>query len=107
MNIKTNNTDKNEIAITALYEVMDPEIDLNIVDLGLVYETDFKEENNEIVVIMTLTTRFCPMGESIVEAATQAMQQVFPENKIQISLSFQPPWDQSMISDKGNLFLSS
>ena len=107
MNIKTNNTDKNEIAITALYEVMDPEIDLNIVDLGLVYETDFKEENNEIVVIMTLTTRFCPMGESIVEAATQAMQQVFPENKIQISLSFQPPWDPSMISDKGNLFLSS
>ena len=56
---------------------------------------------------MTLTTRFCTMGESIVEAATQAMQQVFPENKIQISLSFQPPWDQSMISDKGNLFLSS
>jgi metal-sulfur cluster biosynthetic enzyme len=107
MNIKTNNSEKNQLAITALYEVMDPEIDLNIVDLGLVYETDFKEENNDIIVIMTLTTRFCPMGESIVEAATQAMQQVFPENNIQIMLTFQPAWDQSMISEEGNLFLSS
>lgn len=107
MNIKTNNVEKNEMAITALFEVMDPEIDLNIVDLGLVYETDFKEESNDIIVIMTLTTRFCPMGESIVESATQAMQQVFPENKIQIMLTFQPPWDQSMISEAGNLFLSS
>lgn len=107
MNIKTNNVEKNELAIAALYEVMDPEIDLNIVDLGLVYETDFKEDSDDIIVIMTLTTRFCPMGESIVEAATQAMQQQFAENKIQIMLTFQPPWDQSMISEAGNLFLSS
>ncbi|RXJ44330.1 metal-sulfur cluster assembly factor [Gelidibacter gilvus] len=107
MNIKTNNPDKNEIAIAALYHVMDPEIDLNIVDLGLVYETDFKEDSDDIIVIMTLTTRFCPMGESIVEAATQAVQQPFPDNNIQIMLTFQPPWDQSMISEAGNLFLSS
>lgn len=107
MNIKTNNYEKNEMAISALYEVIDPEIDLNIVDLGLVYETDFKEDSNDIIVIMTLTTRFCPMGESIVEAATQAMKSVFPDNNIQIKLTFQPPWDQSMISEEGNLFLSS
>ncbi len=107
MNIKTNNTEKNKLAITALYEVIDPEIGLNIVDLGLVYETDFKEDSNEIIVIMTLTTRFCPMGESIVESATQAVQQVFPENDIKIMLTFEPAWDQSMISEDGNLFLSS
>ncbi len=107
MNIKTNNTEKSEMAITALYEVMDPEIDLNIIDLGLVYEIDFKEDNNEIIVTMTLTTRFCPMGESIVETSKQAVQQVFPDHKIQILLTFQPPWDQSMISEAGNLFLSS
>ncbi|MBJ7881963.1 metal-sulfur cluster assembly factor [Gelidibacter salicanalis] len=107
MNIKTNNPEKNELAITALYEVMDPEIDLNIVDLGLVYETDFKEESNDVIVIMTLTTRFCPMGESIVESATQAMQQSFPEDKIQVKLSFEPPWDQSMISEAGQSFLNT
>ena len=107
MNIKTNNPDKNEIAIAALFHVMDPEVDLNIVDLGLVYETDFKEDSDDIIVIITLTTRFCPMGESIVESATQAVQQVFPENKIKIKLTFHPPWDQNMISEAGNLFLSS
>ena len=107
MNIKTNNYDKNEIALSALYEVMDPEIDLNIVDLGLVYETEFHDDANTVVVLMTLTTRFCPMGESIVESATKALQNVFPDAEIQINLTFQPPWDQSMISEEGNLFLSS
>ena len=106
MNIKTNNPEKHEQAKTALYDVLDPEINLNIIDLGLVYETDFKEDSDEIIVIMTFTTRFCPMGESIVEAATQAMDQMFPENKINIMITFDPPWDQSMISEAGHLFLS-
>jgi len=106
MNIKTNNIEKNEIAIEALYRVIDPEIDLNIVDLGLVYEINFTEASKDIVVTMTLTTQFCPMGESIVDATTQAMQQAFPEDKIAVNLIFQPPWDQSMISEAGHLFLN-
>ncbi len=107
MNIKTNNADKNEIAIKGLYNVIDPEIGLNIVDLGLVYETDFKLESNDIVVTMTLTTQFCPMGESIVEATTKAMQQSFAEGNIHVNLIFEPPWNQSMISEEGNKFLTS
>lgn len=107
MNIKTNNADKNEIAITGLYHVIDPEIGLNIVDLGLVYEVDFNEETNDIIVTMTLTTQFCPMGETIVESTTQAMQQSFPEGKIKVNLTFEPAWNQSMISEAGHQFLSS
>lgn len=107
MNIKTNNIKKLDVALTGLYFVMDPEINLNIVDLGLVYEIDFKEDSNDIIVLMTLTTRFCPMGESIVEATTQSMQESFPDAKIQVNLTFQPPWDQSMISEEGHLYLSS
>ncbi|HXK00184.1 MAG TPA: metal-sulfur cluster assembly factor [Gelidibacter sp.] len=106
MNIKTNNIAKMDIALTGLYFVMDPEIDLNIVDLGLVYEIDFKEDSNDIDVIMTLTTRFCPMGESIVEATTKSMKESFPNCKTQVKLTFQPPWDQSMISEAGHEFLS-
>lgn len=106
MDIKTNNIEKNKIALAGLYHVIDPEIGLNIVDLGLVYEVDFKEESNDIVVSMTLTTQFCPMGESIVSSATQAMQQSFPEGKIQVDLTFDPPWDQSMISEAGQDFLN-
>jgi metal-sulfur cluster biosynthetic enzyme len=106
MDIKTNNVEKNKIAIEALYSVIDPEIDLNIVDLGLVYEINFNEESKDIVVTMTLTTQFCPMGESIVDATTQAMQQAFPEDIIAVNLIFQPSWDQSMISEAGLTFLN-
>ncbi|HZJ19022.1 MAG TPA: metal-sulfur cluster assembly factor [Pricia sp.] len=106
MDIKTNNAEKNEIAKEGLYNVIDPEIDLNIVDLGLVYGINFNEESKDIVVTMTLTTQFCPMGESIVASTTQAMQQSFPEDKIQVNLIFEPPWDQSMISEAGHLFLA-
>ncbi len=106
MNLKTNNEIKSLVALTGLYNVIDPEIGLNIVDLGLVYQIDFVEEENNIIVTMTLTTQFCPMGETIVESTTQAMQQSFPEYKIQVDLVFEPPWDVSMISEEGSLFLN-
>ncbi|WP_445955735.1 metal-sulfur cluster assembly factor [Yeosuana sp.] len=106
MNVKTNNIDKNKIALVGLYEVIDPEIGLNIVDLGLVYQIDFNEENKDIIVTMTLTTQFCPMGESIVDATTQAMQQSFPDYKINVNLIFEPPWDASLISEEGKEFLN-
>lgn len=106
MAVKTNDVSKNEIALVSLHNVIDPEIGLNIVDLGLVYEIDFNEESKDIIVNMTLTTQFCPMGESIVDSTTQAMQQSFPEDKIQVNLTFDPPWDTSMISEEGNQFLN-
>lgn len=106
MNVKTNNDIKIATALTGLYHVIDPEIGLNIVDLGLVYEIDFNEENKDIIVTMTLTTQFCPMGESIVDATTQAMQQSFTEYRINVDLIFQPPWDVSMISEEGKEFLN-
>ncbi|MBP9926402.1 MAG: metal-sulfur cluster assembly factor [Cyclobacteriaceae bacterium] len=105
MNIKTNSS-KSDIAISGLYNVIDPEIGLNIVDLGLVYQIDFNEDDKEIIVTMTLTTQFCPMGDSIVSAATQAIQQLFSEYKIQVDLTFDPHWDASMISEEGNRFLN-
>lgn len=106
MNVKMNNDIKIATALTGLYHVIDPEIGLNIVDLGLVYEIDFNEENKDIIVMMTLTTQFCPMGESIVDATTQAMQQSFPEYRINVNLLFEPPWDVSMISEEGKEFLN-
>ncbi|HUH73523.1 MAG TPA: metal-sulfur cluster assembly factor [Chitinophagales bacterium] len=106
MNITTNNDEKSEIAIAALYDVIDPEIGLNIVDLGLIYEINFSEKSKDIVVNMTLTTQFCPMGESIVESTTQAMKQSFPEEEIHVNLTFEPPWNQGMISEEGVNFLN-
>lgn len=107
MNIETNNEEKLDIALEGLYQVIDPEVDLNIVDLGLVYKIEFFEEAKEIIVTMTLTTRFCPMGESITDATVQSMQQSFPDDKTEIHLTFTPPWDVTMISEAGNEFLRS
>lgn len=105
-NIESDNEEKKQIAKTALYEVIDPELDLNIVDLGLVYKLIFEGNPHEIIVEMTLTTQFCPMGESIQDATTRAMEQAFPNTDIRVNLTFDPPWDQTMISERGHDFLN-
>lgn len=106
MNVVTNNEVKSAVALTGLHHVIDPEIGLNIVDLGLVYEIQFNEEQNLITVIMTLTTQFCPMGESIVAATTQAMQESFLDYEIKVELIFEPAWSPAMVSEEGNKFLN-
>ena len=106
MNTLTNNELKSTIALTGLLNVIDPEIGLNIVDLGLVYEIQFNEDEHIITVVMTLTTKFCPMGESIVAATKQAMQESFLDYEIKVELIFEPAWSPDMISEEGNTFLN-
>ena len=106
MNIITNNNIKCTIAMAALQNVMDPEIGLNVVDLGLIYQIDFDEPNRKIYTSMTLTTQFCPMGESIVDGVTQAMEETFPGEQITVALTFDPPWNYELISDEGRKFLN-
>jgi len=62
MNIITNDIEKSERAIDSLRNVMDPEIGLNVVDLGLIYQLDFDEAKTKVYCTMTLTTQFCPMA---------------------------------------------
>jgi metal-sulfur cluster biosynthetic enzyme len=102
----TNNNKQCDVALAALHQVMDPEIGLNIVDLGLIYQIDFDEAAKEVFVSMTLTTQFCPMGDSIRDGATRAMQQAFPAYKIHIELIFDPPWNSEKISEQGKQFLN-
>ena len=105
MNIITNNNIKCTLAQAALLNVIDPEIGLNVVDLGLIYRIYFDETERTISVRMTLTTPFCPMGESITEAATRALQQAFPDDNVQVNLTFDPPWNHEMISEEGKKYL--
>jgi len=102
----TNNPKKCDEALAALHHVIDPEIGLNIVDLGLLHQIDFDEGNKIVFVSMTLTTQFCPMGDSIRSNAGQAMQQAFPDYTIDIDLVFDPPWSSERISEQGQQFLS-
>lgn len=102
----TNDQAKCDVALGALHHVIDPEIGLNIVDLGLLYQIDFDEANKMVFVSMTLTTQFCPMGDSIRSNAGTAMQQAFPEYTIHIDLVFDPPWSSERISEQGKQFLN-
>ena len=102
----TNNREKCDQALAALHHVIDPEIGLNIVDLGLLYQIDFDEGNKIIFVSMTLTTQFCPMGESITNAATETLKSAFPGTGVSVELSFDPSWSHERISAEGQEFLN-
>ena len=104
MNVITNNNIKCTIALAALESVEDPEIGLNVVDLGLIYQIDF--EDSAIFISMTLTTQFCPMGESITGAVKRVLENTFINSVVQLTLTFEPPWNYEMISEEGKIFLN-
>lgn len=106
MNVITNNGIKCTVALASLQNVVDPEIGLNIVDLGLIYQLDFDESEKKIYCTMTLTTQFCPMGESITNAAKETLNGSFPDYETVLELTFDPPWIHEMISEEGHEFLN-
>lgn len=106
MNVITNNKVKCTVALAALQNVMDPEIGLNVVDLGLIYQIDFDEPGKKIYCSMTLTTQFCPMGESITGGVRNALQNIFTDDAVEVELTFDPAWNHELISDEGQLFLN-
>jgi len=106
MNVITNNNIKCTIAVATLQNVVDPEIGLNVVDLGLIYKIDFDEANSKIFVTMTLTTQFCPMGESITGAVKRVLENTFVGMEVQLELTFNPLWSHERISEEGQKFLN-
>lgn len=106
MQVITNNNIKCTIAMAALQNVIDPEIGISVVDLGLIYQVDFDEEKKKVFVTMTLTTQFCPMGESITGAVKRALEHTFSDDEIIVELTFNPPWNHERISEEGKQFLN-
>ena len=106
MKVGTNDEQKCDKALTALKNVLDPEIGLNIVDLGLIYQIEFDEIEKKIDVEMTLTTPFCPMGESITLAVKRVLENAFTNSDIHVILNFDPPWSPERISEEGHIFLN-
>lgn len=106
MEIKSNDTFNSYKVISPLYNVIDPEIGLNIVDLGLIYEVNFLANENILQIIMTLTTQFCPMGESITNNVLQVAKAAMPDWEVDVQLVFVPAWDFEKISEEGRKFLN-
>ena len=105
MSVKNNNTELAELGLAALKFVDDPEIGLNVVDLGLIYEIVFNEAEKKVLCTMTLTTEFCPMGDSIMANVKEALRMSLPGIEPEVQLTFDPPWNHSMISEAGLEFL--
>jgi metal-sulfur cluster biosynthetic enzyme len=83
--------------IDALRQVLDPEIGMNIVDLGLIY--DVAVTGSSVRVAMTLTSAGCPMGESIRGGAELALLDLAGVSAAQVELVFDPPWHPGMITN--------
>ena len=87
------------LVLETLRQVVDPEIDCNIVDLGLIYGTCI--EGRKVTVQMTLTTQGCPMHESIAWGVKNALLNLEAVEEAEVEIVWDPPWNPSMMSDNG------
>jgi len=99
LEIKLEKEMNNVQVLEALKEVNDPEIPLNVVDLGLI--KGISCDDKTIFVKMTLTTPKCPLENFIVNSIKQKLKEYFPSMDVDINLEFDEPWNTSMISEKG------
>jgi len=96
--------EKEAEVIQVLKNIYDPEIPLNIYDLGLIYEVDVNDDNN-LKLRMTLTAPNCPMVDILMEEVEMKMKAIEWVNELDFKLVFDPPWDQSMLSEEAKLEL--
>lgn len=90
--------------IQALKEVYDPEIPVNIYDLGLIYELTISK-SREVSILMTFTAPNCPMADQVMQEVQEGVQNVPGVTKCNIELTFEPQWDRSMLSEEARVEL--
>jgi FeS assembly SUF system protein len=97
--------DLREQVIAEIRKIYDPEIPVNIYELGLIYDVKI-ENNNTAKIIMTLTSPNCPVAESLPQEVKDSAMQVDGIEKVDLDLVFEPPWDKSMMSEAAKLELN-
>ena len=90
--------------IQRLKTIHDPEIPLNIYELGLIYEIDI-DSNNDVLIVMTLTAPNCPVAESLPLEVEEAVKQTEGVNNVQVQITFEPAWSMDKLSDEAKLEL--
>ena len=94
-----------EKIIVEIKKIYDPEIPVNIYELGLIYDITVDEKNN-VKVNMTLTTPNCPVAESLPKEVKDSIMEIKEVNKVDLKLVWEPPWDKSMMSEAAKLELN-
>ena len=93
-----------DAVILALKQVYDPEIPVNIYDLGLIYELNISKAR-EVYIKMTFTAPNCPMADEVMADVQNSVEMTPGVKKCTIELTFEPVWDQSMLSDEARVAL--
>ena len=94
-----------EKIIAEIKKIYDPEIPVNIYELGLIYDVKI-ENNNSVKVKMTLTTPNCPVAESLPKEVKDSIMELPEINDVDLQLVWDPPWDKSMMSEAAKLELT-
>ena len=90
--------------VAALKEVYDPEIPVNIYDLGLIYELNVSKAH-EVFILMTFTAPNCPMADQVLAEVRERVEAVPGITKCTIEMTFEPAWDKSMLSEEARVEL--
>ncbi len=93
-----------QAVIDALRRVFDPEIPINIYDLGLIYDLKIDTDHN-VEILMTLTTPNCPVAEDMPGMVQEEVSRVEGAGKVRIELTFEPPWDMANLSEEAKVEL--
>tara|TARA_B100000614_G_scaffold79141_1_gene70645 strand:- start:71 stop:367 length:297 start_codon:yes stop_codon:yes gene_type:complete len=96
--------DLKEKVIAEIKKIYDPEIPVNIYELGLIYDVSIFEKN--VKVKMTLTTPNCPVAESLPKEVKESIMEIDGVDKVDLDLVWEPPWDKSMMSEAAKLELN-
>jgi FeS assembly SUF system protein len=102
--ITTLNTELTQKVIDVIKTCYDPEIPVDIWELGLIYEIDLDAENN-LKVKMTLTSPSCPVAETLPPEVEQKLRDIEGIKSAKIDLTFEPPWEKEMMSEVAQLEL--
>ena len=99
-----NTNDLGEKIVKELKSIFDPEIPVDIYELGLIYDV-FVNENFDAKVLMTLTSPNCPVAESLPAEVEQKVKSIKGINQVEVEMTFDPPWTKDLMSEEAKLEL--
>lgn len=94
------------LAYNALKKVLDPELGINIVDMGLIYSIELKKDDI-LYVEMTLSSKACPLGDTIINDVNQTLKETLADKKFKVDLVWEPAWSTDMVTPEGKKQLAN
>lgn len=92
-----------ELVRGILTDVLDPEIQIDIVNLGMVYNVDISEHGKKVHILLTLTTMGCPLFDDIKDQIVDRVSELDGVEDVEVELTFDPPWNKDMMSEEAKL----